>query len=314
MAEVTVIGDVNIDLLLSPIKNYPKKDFQQKIPWLKVEVGGGAAHVALALSKLGVKTKLIGLIGKDSFGNFIIEKIENFGIENGLRAIEKETGISIGINFEDGSRSLLTYRGTNSLFSIHNFNLSEIGGRILFLTGYGLLEKFRKDMKKVLKFAKRKGMITCLEPDVKGGINFKRKEFFQILKFVDFLFPDFEEAKSLTQEKNLEKILKKFFRFGCKIVALKLGEKGCIIAKKDKMIKIPAIKTKVVNPTGAGDFFNAGFVFGFLKYNSLEKAGIFGNATASFAISKFGDERYVSEKDIRKIMKKAKFFSIFRFT
>jgi ribokinase len=299
MIEVTVIGDVNIDLLLSPIKNYPKKDSQQKIPWLKVEVGGGAAHVALALSELGVKTKLIGLIGNDPFGNFILEKIKKFGVENKLRVVKKETGISIGINFEDGSRSLLTYRGTNSFFSIRDFDFNEIEGKILFLTGYGLLEKFRKDMKKVLKFAKNKGMITCLEPDVKGGINFKRKELFQILKFVDFFFPDFEEAKALTQEKSLEKILKKFFRFGCKVVALKLGKKGCIIAKKGKMIKIPAIKTKVNNSTGAGDFFNAGFVFGYLKYKSLEKAGMFGNAVAAFAISKFCDERYPNEKKLK---------------
>jgi sugar/nucleoside kinase (ribokinase family) len=304
MAETTVIGDVNIDLLLSPIKSYPKKDFQQKIPWLKIEVGGGAAHIALALSKLGLKTKLIGLIGKDPFGNFIIEKIKKFGVENSLKTIEKETGISIGINFEDGSRSLLTYRGTNSLFSIHHFNLSEIEGNVLFLTGYGLLEKFRKDAEKVLKFAKSKGMITCLEPDVKGGINFKRKKFFQILKFVDFFFPDFEEAKALTQEKSLEKILKKFFRFGCKVVALKLGEKGCIIAKKDKIIKVPAIKTKVVNPTGAGDFFNAGFIFGYLKYKSLEKAGMFGNAVAAFAISTFCDERYPNKKKLKILLTK----------
>jgi ribokinase len=304
MIEATVIGDVNIDLLLSPIKDYPKRDSQEKISWLKVEVGGGAAHVALALSKLGLKTKLIGLIGNDSFGNFILEKIKKFGVENKLRVVKKETGISIGINFEDGSRSLLTYRGTNSFFSIRDFNFHEIEGKVLFLTGYGLLEKFRKDVKKVLKFAKNKGMITCLEPDVKGGINFKRKGFLEILKFADFFFPDFEEAKSLTQEKNLKKILEKFFKFGCKIVALKLGEKGCIVAKKNEMIRIPAIKTKVVNPTGAGDFFDAGFIFGYLKYKSLKKAGEFGNATAAFAISKFCDERYPNEKKLKFLLNK----------
>jgi ribokinase len=303
MTEVTVIGDVNIDLLLSPIKDYPEKDLQHKIPWLKIEVGGGAAHVALALSKLGIETKLIGLIGKDPFGNFILEKMEKFGVKSRLKAIEEETGISIAINFEDGSRSLLTYRGTNSLFSIRDFNLSEIEGKVLFLAGYGLLENFRKDVKKVLKLAKSKGMITCLEPDVKSGISFERKEFFQTLKFVDFFFPDFEEAKILTGEKNLVKALKKIFRWGCKVVALKLGEKGCIVAEKDKMIKIPAIKTKVVNSTGAGDFFNAGFIFGYLKYKSLEKAGMFGNATASFAISKFCDERYANENYVKRFIK-----------
>jgi sugar/nucleoside kinase (ribokinase family) len=178
--------------------------------------------------------------------------------------------------------------------------LSEIEGKVLFLAGYGLLENFRKDVKKVLKLAKSKGMITCLEPDVKSGISFERKEFFQTLKFVDFFFPDFEEAKILTGEKNLVKALKKIFRWGCRVVALKLGEKGCIVAERDKMIKIPAIKTKVVNSTGAGDFFNAGFVFGYLRHKNLKSAGVFGNKVAAFAISRFGDERYLYRAEIKK--------------
>jgi ribokinase len=303
MNKVTVIGDVNVDLLLSPIENYPRKDLQERISWLKVEVGGGAAHVALALSKLEVKTKLIGLIGNDLFGKFISEKMKKFGVESMLKTVKKETGISIGINFEDGSRSLLTYRGTNSLFSLKDFNLSEVEGNVLFLSGYGLLEKLMKDAEKVLSFAKKKGMITCLDPDIKSYRSFDINKIKKALKFVDFFFPDMEEGKLITREKDKAKIIEKLLRIGCKTVALKLGGEGCIVADENNFIEVEAIETKAINSTGAGDFFNAGFVFGYLKHKDLEKAGDFGNATAAFAISRFGDERYPSKADVEKLVK-----------
>lgn len=303
MNEVTVVGDVNIDLLLSPIKSYPKKDLQEKIPWLKVEVGGGAAHVALALSRLGVKTKLFGLVGEDPFGNFVLEKMKKFGVECRLKAVEKETGVSIGINFEDGSRTLLTYRGTNSLFSIDDFDLSEIKGKILFISGYGLLEKFRKDVGRVLKFGKKRGMMTCMDPDLKSYRSFDIDEIKNVLRLVDFFFPDLEEGKIITREKDETKIVEKIMRLGCKVTTLKLGKEGCIVADKNNFIKIAATKTNVINPTGTGDFFNAGFVFGYMRYKDLERAGTFGNALAAFAISKFGDERYPSKAELEKLAK-----------
>jgi len=304
MVEVTVVGDVNIDLLTSPIEEYPKRDSQILIDSAKLEVGGGAAHFAMAISKLKIKTKFIGLIGSDFFGNFIVEKMKNFGVETKIRRIKKETGISIGIHFKDGSRSLLTFRGTNSLFSLKNFRLKEIKGKVLYIGGYNLLNSFQKDAKKVLEYAKEKGIITCLEPDLKSGINCNLEELKRNLKLVDFFFPDFEEGKILSGEKKEEEIVEKILSFGCKNVALKLGKKGCIVANKEEFYRIGGIETNAINPTGAGDFFNAGFVFGYLKYKRIERAGAYGNALASFAISKFGEERFAEREELERIVRK----------
>ena len=116
--EITVLGDVNVDLLTSPVLSIPKRDLQALIPSINLTIGGGATNFAFATSKLGLKTRLIGLVGNDFFGRYIIKKVREFGIENKIRKIDREkTGISLGIQFEDGSRSLLTFRGTNSLFS-----------------------------------------------------------------------------------------------------------------------------------------------------------------------------------------------------
>ncbi|MEM5800000.1 MAG: carbohydrate kinase family protein [Candidatus Aenigmatarchaeota archaeon] len=304
MAKVTVIGDINVDVLTSPIEKYPKKDSQVLIDCAKLEVGGGSAHFAMAISKLGVKTRFIGLVGNDFFGEFVAKEIKKFGVESRIKRISKETGISIGIHFKDGSRSLLTFRGTNSLFSLKDFKFKEIKGNVLYIGGYNLQKSFQKDVRKVLNYAKEKRMITCLEPDLKSGINCDLRELKNNLKFVDFFFPDFEEGKILTKEKDEEKIVEKILSFGCKNVALKLGEKGCLVSNHEKTFRISAIKTKAINPTGAGDFFNAGFVFGYLKHKKIEKAGIYGNALASFAISRFGDERFPTRKDVEGIVRK----------
>lgn len=303
--DLTAIGDVNIDLLTSPVRSYPKKDLQIRIPWMRMEVGGGAAHFAMATSKLGMKTRLIGLVGKDVFGDYIVDKIERFGVENKVRRTKNErTGISFGIHFEDGSRSLLTFRGTNSIFSTRFFNRNEIRGKVLYIGGYNLLENFQEDVYKILSYAKRKGMLTALEPDLKSGINCDLKEVKRSLKLVDFFFPDLEEGRIITSEKDERKIVRKILKFGCKIVALKLGKRGCIVADRTKIRKIKGFKVKAVNTTGAGDFFNAGFVFGYLKYRNLERAGIFANATGALSVTKFGDERFPSLREINRLVKK----------
>ncbi len=303
MVEVTVIGDVNVDLLTSPIEKYPKKDSQILINSAKLEVGGGAAHFALALAKLGIKTRFIGLIGNDIFGDFILRKLENFKVESRIKRVNGETGISIGIHFRDGSRSLLTFRGTNSLFSLKDFELEEIEGKVLYIGGYNLQKNFQKDVKKVLSYAKEKGMINCLEPDLKSGINCSLDELKRDLKLVDFFFPDFEEGRILTGKRKEKEVAGEILKFGCGNVALKLGEKGCLIANKEKIFRIKAIKTNAINPTGAGDFFNAGFIFGYLKHKDLKIAGLYGNALAAFAISRFGEERYASRAKVEELVK-----------
>jgi len=98
---------------------------------------------------------------------------------------------------------------------------------------------------------------------------------------------------------NINKIFNKAISYGCKTVVMKLGEKGCLIGQKNKVIKVPAFKTKVVNPTGAGDLFDAGFIFSFLRGDCVEKAGKFGNLVASFGISRFGDCRYPTMEQLK---------------
>lgn len=304
MTKITVIGDINVDLLTSPVRSIPKKDLQTLIPYMNLTIGGGAANFAFAISKLGLKTRLVGLVGNDVFGEYIIKKVKGFGIENRIRKTNKEkTGITFGIQFEDGSKSLLTFRGTNSLFSKKDFKWKEINGRVLHIAGYNLLDNFRKDVYEILKYAKKKKMLTSLDPDIKVEMRFDLKELEKVLKFVDMFFLNKIEGKILTQDEKNDKIVKKLLDFGCKIVALKCGKEGCIVGNKGKIYKIKGIKVRAINPTGIGDIFNASFVFSYLKTGNIKQAGIFANGAGALAITRANEERFVTEKEVLRFLK-----------
>lgn len=302
--EITVLGDVNVDLLTSPILSTPKRDLQTLIPFINLTIGGGATNFAFATSKLGLKTRLIGLVGNDIFGEYIIKKIKEFEIENKIRKIDGEkTGITFGIQFEDGSRSLLTFRGTNSLFSKKDFKLEDIKGDTIHIGGYNFLDNFRKDVYKILKYAKKRKMLTSLEPDIKSGMRFKLKELKRVLKFVDIFFPNKIEGRILTKKGKKRDIVKRLLNFNCKIVALKCGKEGCVVGSREKIYKIKGIKVNAINPTGIGDIFNASFVFNYLKTRDIKQAGIFANAAGALAITRRNEKRFITEKEVLNFIK-----------
>jgi sugar/nucleoside kinase (ribokinase family) len=301
--DLTVIGDVNVDILNSPIFSYPKKDCQTLVKKIEVEVGGGSAHFAMATSKLGLKTRMIGSIGDDVFGHFILKEMKKFGIDNRIKTCKNaSTGVSIGIHFKDGSRSLLGYNGTNEFFSKKDFDLKDVGGRFLYLGGYNLMKKFQKDFMSIIEHARGRNMMIGFDPDLKGGINCNMKELVKIIGKVDIFFPDFLEGKLITSKNNEKKIIKRILGYGCRIVCLKLGNRGCMIGSEDKILFIPGMKIKSINPTGTGDIFNAAFVSSYLKYLDIKKAGIFANAAAALSTTKFGNERFANERQVKKLI------------
>lgn len=303
-ADITVIGDVNVDLLTNPIPTLPKKDSQVVISDMNLTIGGGAANFAFTISKLGLKTRLIGLIGNDVFGKYIIKKAKEFGIDNKIETARGErTGVTFGAQLKDGSRSLFTFRGTNALFSTKNFNLGNIEGKVLHIGGYNFLDSFRKDVYKIAKYVRKKGMLFSLDPDIKSGIRFDTGELIKTLKSVDFFFPNRIEGMMLTGKKKEIEIVKTLLKFGCRVVALKCGEKGCVIGSKNKISTIKGINVKPVSPTGIGDIFNAAFIFSYIKTGDIKKAAVFANAAGALAIIKIGEKRYQTEKEVIRFLK-----------
>jgi sugar/nucleoside kinase (ribokinase family) len=271
MIHVTSIGDVNVDILTETIDNI---DEQKIVKDIKLKIGGGAANFAYWLSKLGLKVRLIGLIGNDYFGKFILKELRKAGVDLKLKIVNERTGITFGVQFKDGSKKLITFRGTNELFSIKHVKINEIKGKICYFSGYNLLDNFRKDMINILEKIDK---IIAIDPDLKAGIRFKKEEFLRIMKYVNLMFLN---EKEFYLVKNL---LKKFKG----ILIIKRGRKGAMILSKDKKIKIKGKKVNVKNPTGGGDVFNAAFIHHFYYNYDLEKCLKFAYEQSIKYISKF---------------------------
>lgn len=305
MVEVTVIGDINVDLLTSPIKSYPKKDKQIAIDFIQLNPGGSSFNLALACSRLGIKTQFIGKVGNDLFGNYLLKVAKENKIISRIKISKNEkTGITFAIAFKDKSRSFISYKGTNNTFSVNDFLFDEIKGKVLAISGFNLLNSLRKDVWRIIDYGKKIGAITSLDPnwDPDGWTEERIKDIYEILKKIDWFFPDLEEGEALTYTKNDILMVKKMINLGTKNVFLKEGDKGCLFGKKEYIKLIPSFKVNSINTTGAGDVFHAGFIKAFLLGYSIEDCVIFANAAGALSTTKVGIDRYPTEKEVKEFL------------
>jgi sugar/nucleoside kinase (ribokinase family) len=270
MVDVTSVGDVNVDILTEPIDEIGK-DEQKIVEEIKIKVGGGAANFAIWLNNLGMKVRLIGLIGNDYFGNFIKEQLKQSGLDIKLKTISERTGITFGIQFKDGSKKLITYRGTNKLLSLEHINISDIEGDVVYFSGYNLLESLKEDLPTLLEELKNNDKVISFDPDLKAGIRFDKNEFFKVAKFVDVMFLNEKEASLIA--KNLD-------WFKGRTIVIKRGKNGAYAIENGEKAEVSGIQADIKNPTGAGDVFNAAFIHHYYYGYDLKECLEFANEQA----------------------------------
>lgn len=303
---VTSIGDINIDILTEKIKNFPERDKQIVIKNLFIDVGGCAANFSYALSKLNVKVRFIGKLPKDIFRDFILKRMGDVDV----KAIDDEnpTGITYAINFEDNTRSFITYQGSNTSLTINDINFDLIEGKFLHIASYFLQNLGKEGTLKIFKYAHKKGMKTSYDTgwDPFGWKKEKIEEIREILNDVDIFFPNLDEGKKITEEEDKDKICDKLLSYGVKIIALKMGKNGAYIVNEKERIFIEPFKINAKNikdTTGAGDVFDAAFIYGMLKNFNLEDSGKIASIAAGLKLRGFGREKYPTIEEINEFMK-----------
>jgi sugar/nucleoside kinase (ribokinase family) len=278
MINVTSIGDVNVDILSEAVEKFEENNEQKIVEQIKLKVGGGAANFACWLRKLGMKVRLIGAVGNDMFGEFIKEELKKIGVDARLVTLKERTGITIGIQFKDGSKRLVTFRGTNRLLSFQHINVSEIDGDVVYFSGYNLLENLRKDLPKLFEKIKREGKVISLDPDLKAGITFEKSEFFEVAKYVDIMFLNEKEARLISNN---------FEWFKGRTLVIKRGRKGAVGIENGERVEVSGKEVEVKNPTGAGDVFNAAFIHHYYYGYELRECLEFANSEAAEYIQNF---------------------------
>ena len=298
--DVTSIGDINVDIITSCIDNLPKRDSQIAIDNISMDGGGCAANFAAETSLLGLKTRFIGKIGEDLLADFLMQ---NFGDVDVKASKGTKTGVTIAITFRDESRSFITYPGSNGELTIKDIDFNSIGGRYLHLTSL-FLQGLGEDSIELLDYAHSKGMITSLDTGwcpAGWDIN-SRKSVKKVLGEIDIFFPNLDESRGITRLEHEEEICDALLNLGPEIIGLKMGSKGSYIATTQRKIFVPAFRVKVVDSTGAGDVWDAAFIFGHFGGWDIEKIGRFANAAGALSTTGVGRSNYPTGEDINRLL------------
>ncbi|PIU67733.1 MAG: carbohydrate kinase [Armatimonadetes bacterium CG07_land_8_20_14_0_80_40_9] len=291
MIDVLCLGQIVADVLVKGIKGLPERGKLLLLDNLSLHTGGSAVNTAIALSKLGIKSGVIGKVGRDSFSDFILKELKKNNVDTKGIVRDKKvlTSCSIVLVSPEGERSFLQYLGANAQLSLKDVDLNLLKGtKILHIAGALLLFKFDGEPAGLLlKKAKKMGLTTSLDIvwDARGKW---MKTLKPCLPYLDIFLPNIEEAKMLTGKKGPREIADILIGHGVKIVGLTLGKDGCYLKDKDKEMFIPPFKARVLDSTGAGDSFAAGFLAGYLKGWELKKIGQIANCVGAMCVKTIG--------------------------
>lgn len=309
--DVYVYGDVNVDIIIPGVENFPKPGQEELVSAMETYVGGGAALFTLGVGKLGLHPVFQGAVGDDCYGHMIRETFERAGVDTGLLLTRKgeRTGISLSFtNAED--RSFLTYRGTNQDISMDKVVLEEAGrARHIHVTGYEG-EICHDSYARLLRRVKDETDATVsfdVGWDPTGNWS---ERIYELFPFIDVLFMNETEAEHYGRTEPAEKAAFHFAR-KCGQAVIKLGGKGSLAVKDGEVYRCPSYRAEAVDTTGAGDSFNAGYIYGFLKGEAVGQCLRYGNACGACSVSAHGGStgfprekellRFIAENENRKV-------------
>ncbi|HLV00097.1 MAG TPA: carbohydrate kinase family protein [Acidobacteriota bacterium] len=280
MKTVLFVGDINIDIIMGGLTTLPVVDREITCSSYDVTLGSAAAICACAYASLGGDASFAGLAGMDDDGEFMLRGMKSFGVNTDLvrRTHKVRTGVTVNLIYED-TRSQVTYPGTIAEYDGSELT-EELLGRFdhLHLAGPYQQTRFRPRISVVLDLARRLGKTTSLDTQWDPTETWEFLDDW--LPVLDYLFLNEDEALSFTGVADPEKALLKLAGRTAMPV-IKLGPRGALVICDGQPVRIPAKKVEVVDTTGAGDTFDAAFLFGRLeKGMDVIAAARFGNAAA----------------------------------
>lgn len=315
MLDILCIGDSKLDIFLripsnNPLFNLDKQKNELLIKYgekINIEkyvfdIGGNASNTGIGMSRLGLNIGLFAEIGNDEFSDKILNKLkkENINIDNLIQTTNEKSSFSV----------ILSYKGDRTIFQedikrSHKFNYSNINTKFIYLTS--LAEIWDETYQKIYEFVKNTNTKLAFNPGVLQ-INKRDKCVIDIIELSNYLFVNKEEAEELLYGKELDldikndKSLVKKLLFGLR----GLGAKNVIITDSDngsyvqdennEIYYLKILNEEVVEKTGAGDSYTAGFLAAILNGLSITDAMVWGTINAASVVQKIGAQEGLMTK------------------
>ena len=309
MKNVSCLGSCLVDILLSPLANFPEPKVRTSVfvEELKSSPGGGAANCSVTLANMGINVSLFSKIGNDLHGDYLQEKFNIIGVKtkNTLKRTQRKSTSTVIVCVDPGGeRSFLSYHGALSEFSLNDIDLEELYASeiLLYPDLFNLPMIDGKPLYDLLENAQQRGILTVLDETL-GFSGLQRDVLEACLPFVDYLMPSADDLAYLYPNEKPEELARLFVRKGVQNVILKMGSEGALIMNNERTFKVPAIakSNEVVDTTGAGDNFSAGFVYGLSLGYSLEYCSELGSKIAALSLKQLGAS--TRKEDLQSVLK-----------
>ncbi|HIH36625.1 MAG TPA: carbohydrate kinase family protein [Methanocellales archaeon] len=289
--DVVGLGALNYDKLYVVTK-IAKAGEEVGVKEVRESPGGSAANTIFGLARVGAKTGFIGAVGNDEEGGVILRDLANEDVDiNRIKVLDGNSGIAIGLVDDDGERSLYIYPGVNDEFDVSDVDVEYIeGAKFLHMSSF----VDRRQLEMQVSLIERIKTRVSFNPGMLCS-KFSLETLQPIIEKSDVIFVNYEEMETLTNS-DYERGSKLLIEMGAKTVATTLGKGGCYVTNGKNAHLVPSCKTKVVDTTGAGDAFAAGFLYGVLGGEDTHNCGRMGNFFAARCISEYGARKGLPHK------------------
>jgi len=289
MKRVLVIGELNVDLILSGLPSLPVLGQELLCQDFQTALGSSSAICASWIAGLGAPVDFLGKVGGDTYGQFVMQELEKRGVGTGhiLHDPAIHTGATLSLTYPD-DRAMVTYLGSIAALRLGDIDLALLADYDHLHSASIFLQRgLRPDLPRLFQAAKQAGLSTSLDSGWDPE-NRWDKDILDILPFVDFFLPNETEALHLSGEGTVEQAAAILSRYA-KNVVVKLGRTGALAQTGEQVWRVPGFTVRAIDTTGAGDSFNAGLIYArAILGRPMPAAMRFANACGAIAVTTVG--------------------------
>jgi len=290
--DVLVIGSLNADLVVRA-PHFPQPGETISGDDLQIIPGGKGANQAVAAARQEASVAMVGRVGKDSFGPFLLNSLKSDSVDiTNVLTDESATGTAIIVVDANGQNSIVLSAGANGKVTPKDIDALKIEAKVLLLQ----LEIPLKTVIHAAKWGKQKGMTVILNPAP------ARELPDELIANLDYILPNETDLNlltgiSITDIPSAERAATVLLNRGAKNVIVTLGSKGAILISNDQATQEKAYKVDVLDTTAAGDAFIGGFASALIGGVEIEEALKYANVCGALATTKFGAQPSLPTKE-----------------
>jgi sugar/nucleoside kinase (ribokinase family) len=289
---IVCLGIIVADLVGRPLRALPDPGRLVLVDEMGLHTGGCAVNAATALARLDLPVTVIGRVGADALGDFMLRKLEERGI--GVQGISRDPqmGTSATMVMVDpiGERRFVHYIGANARLTLDDVDFDIIeAASILHVAGALVLPGLDGEPTAELLRRARSAGVTTFMDTVWDDTGRWMELIGPCLPHLDYFVPSLPEARALTGLHEPQDVARALLDLGTANVALKMGAEGCLVMSGDgALLLAPAFEVDVVDATGAGDAFAAGFMAGVWQGWPIEQCVRLANAVGALCVTGVG--------------------------